>query len=206
MHFNVKFSYFDLLITNKYMVNVYDQTDGTLHTVDLWRYYVCCTSSEVTRYTFFMVLYLSRMCRCWCTQGALIAHRYTFAPPSCSIKQYGRTFIPVSISVERSWWPAFDGVVLAGFHYHFIGLPMLAPFLSPTIFPFSFFILWASIVGLGSSDWQSLSPSLALPTFLNNNDNNNLFQVRWLMLLFVVGQVLDVTVCCRSGAWCYCLL
>ena len=29
---------------------------------------------------------------------------------------------------------------------------LLAPFLSPTIFPFSYFILWVGVVGLGSSD------------------------------------------------------
>ena len=38
--------------------------DVALHIVDLWRYYVCCIKSGVTRYTLFMVLYLSRMCRC----------------------------------------------------------------------------------------------------------------------------------------------
>ena len=32
--------------------------------VDLWRYYVCCTSSGVTRCSLFIALYLSRMCRC----------------------------------------------------------------------------------------------------------------------------------------------
>ena len=36
----------------------------TLHIVDLWQYYVCCTRSSVTRCTLFMVLFLCRMCRC----------------------------------------------------------------------------------------------------------------------------------------------
>ena len=36
----------------------------TLHTVDLWQYYVCCTRSGITRCTLFMVLFLCRMCRC----------------------------------------------------------------------------------------------------------------------------------------------
>ena len=36
----------------------------TLHIVDLWHYYVCCTRSGVTRCTLFMVLFLCHMCRC----------------------------------------------------------------------------------------------------------------------------------------------
>ena len=36
----------------------------TLHIVDLWQYYVCCTRSGVTRCTLFMVLFLYRLCRC----------------------------------------------------------------------------------------------------------------------------------------------
>ena len=35
----------------------------TLHIVDLWQYYVCCTRSGVTRCTLFIVLFLCRMCR-----------------------------------------------------------------------------------------------------------------------------------------------
>ena len=36
---------------------------ATLHSVDLWQYYVCCTRSGVTRCTLFMVLFMCRMCR-----------------------------------------------------------------------------------------------------------------------------------------------
>ena len=36
----------------------------TLHIVDLWQCYVCCTRSGETRCTLFMVLFLCRMCRC----------------------------------------------------------------------------------------------------------------------------------------------
>ena len=35
----------------------------TLHIVNLWHYYVCCTRSGVTRCTIFMVLFLCRMCQ-----------------------------------------------------------------------------------------------------------------------------------------------
>ena len=36
----------------------------SLHIVNLYQYYVCCTRSGVIRCTLFMVLYLCRMCLC----------------------------------------------------------------------------------------------------------------------------------------------
>ena len=36
----------------------------TLHIVDLWQYYVWCTSSGVIQCTIFIVLLLCRICRC----------------------------------------------------------------------------------------------------------------------------------------------
>ena len=54
------------------------------------------------------------------TCGALVTHRYTYAPPRCRTSQYNRTFIPLSVSlwgpVTRNLAnPVFDGVGLAGF-------------------------------------------------------------------------------------------
>ena len=50
------------------------------------------------------------------TRGALIAHRYTYAPPRCRTLQYGMTFIPLSVSLWNDLVdPVFDGVGLAGF-------------------------------------------------------------------------------------------
>ena len=50
------------------------------------------------------------------TRGALIAHRYTFAPPRCRTSQYRRTFISLSVSHWNDLVdPVFDGVGLAGF-------------------------------------------------------------------------------------------
>ena len=50
------------------------------------------------------------------TRGALIAHRYTFAPPRCRTLQYRRTFIPLSVSLWNDLVdPVFDCVGLAGF-------------------------------------------------------------------------------------------
>ena len=48
------------------------------------------------------------------TRGALIAHRYTYAPPRCRTTQYRRTFIPLSLSLWNVLVdPVFEGVGLA---------------------------------------------------------------------------------------------
>ena len=50
------------------------------------------------------------------TRGALVAHRYTDAPPCCRTSQYSRAFIPFSVSLWNELAdPVFDGVGLAGF-------------------------------------------------------------------------------------------
>ena len=50
------------------------------------------------------------------TRGAVIAHRYTYAPPRCRTSQYHRTFIPSSVYLWNDLSdPVFDGVGLAGF-------------------------------------------------------------------------------------------
>ena len=52
----------------------------------------------------------------WVTRGAVIAHRYTYAPPRCRTSQYHRTFIPWSVSLWNDLSdPVFDGVGLTGF-------------------------------------------------------------------------------------------
>ena len=50
--------------------------------VDLWQCCVCCTRSGVTQCTHFVALYLCLMCQSGVTRDALIAHRYTYAPPA----------------------------------------------------------------------------------------------------------------------------
>ena len=48
--------------------------------------------------------------------GALIAHRYNYAPTRCRTLQYSRTFIPLSVSLWNDLAnPVFDSVGLAGF-------------------------------------------------------------------------------------------
>ena len=50
------------------------------------------------------------------TRGALVAHRYTYAPPRCRTLQYNRTFIPFSVSLWNDLAnPVLDSVELAGF-------------------------------------------------------------------------------------------
>ena len=50
------------------------------------------------------------------TRGAVIAHRYTYAPPRCRTSQYRRTFILWAVSLWNDLSdPVLDGVGLAGF-------------------------------------------------------------------------------------------
>ena len=50
------------------------------------------------------------------TRSALVAHRYTYAPPRCRTSQCSRTFIPTLVSLWNDLANhVFDGVVLAGF-------------------------------------------------------------------------------------------
>ena len=50
------------------------------------------------------------------TCGALVAHRYTYAPPRCRTLQYNGTFILFSVSLWNDLANSlFDGVGLAGF-------------------------------------------------------------------------------------------
>ena len=92
----------------------------------------------------------------WVTCSAVITHWYIYAPPRCRTLQYRRTFIPFSVSLWNDVRDTvFDGVGLVGFKSRanaFLLAKLLAHFLSPAVFPFSSFILWAGVVGLGSLD------------------------------------------------------
>ena len=57
------------------------------------------------------------------------------------------TFLVTPYSMVWHWRVSRAGPML------FYWPKLLAPFLSPTVFPFSSFILWVGVVGLGSSDW-----------------------------------------------------
>ena len=50
------------------------------------------------------------------TRCAVIAHRYTYAPPRCRTSQYSRTFIRFSVSLWNDLSDnVFNGAGLAGF-------------------------------------------------------------------------------------------
>ena len=52
----------------------------------------------------------------WVIRGAVIVHRYTYAPPCYTTSQYSGTFITLSVSLWNDLSDSiFDGVGLAGF-------------------------------------------------------------------------------------------
>ena len=66
------------------------------------------------------------------SRGALVAHRYTYAPPRCRTSQYSRTCIHLSVFLWNDLAnPVFDRVGLAGFksraNAFFIGLSCCIP-------------------------------------------------------------------------------
>ena len=75
------------------------------------------------------------------TRAAVIAHRYTYAPPRCKTSQYD-FYSLVSVSVERSKWPLVRWCGTGGFEEQgqclFIGLAARSLFVS-SCFPFLFF-------------------------------------------------------------------
>ena len=115
------------------------------------------------------------------TRGALVAHRYTYAPPRCRTLQYSRTFIPFSVSLWNGLAnPVFDGVGLAGFKSRANASLLALACSIPTMvfYPLSFLFLlslgWYCGAGIfGLIGCISLSPSLALPTFFHNNNNQS---------------------------------
>ena len=115
------------------------------------------------------------------TRGALVAHRYIYAPPRCRTSQYSRTFISLSVSLWNDLGNlVFDGVGLAGFKSRPTLLywpKLLYPYYSLPLFPVSLLLSigWycgAGVFGpIGCILYITLN--LALPTFYNNNNNNS---------------------------------
>ena len=93
----------------------------------------------------------------WVTRGALVAHRYTYAPPHCRTSQYRRTFYsPIKVSLERSCWPCIRRCGTGGFQEQgqcfFIGLSCSIS-IGSIFHYFPFLFLWVGFVRVGSSDW-----------------------------------------------------
>ena len=87
------------------------------------------------------------------TRGALVAHRYTYAPPRCRTLQYSRTFIPFSVSLltdlaDRSCWCGTGGFQEKGKCFY-ICLSCSIPTKSSTVFPFLFFLSISWYCGAG---------------------------------------------------------
>ena len=122
---------------------------GCWHFVDLWKYFVCCFRSGVTRCTLLTVLYLDRMCRCGLhamlrLQVGILMHRFAVH----------QDFYSVSVSLWNDLADlVFDGVRLADFKSR-ANVILLAELLYPyySLLPFfsfsSLFICWSCGAGV----------------------------------------------------------
>ena len=151
----------------------------TLLIFDLWQSCVCCIKSGKTRYILYIVLYLCYICQyglhavLWSHIGILMS-LLAVEPRSTA----GPLFPSYSAPVERSYLltlysVVWDRRVQELGHCLFIGLSctihcclIIFPVL---FFPSTGWYCWAGFFGLIGC--RSLSPSLALLTSFNNNDN-----------------------------------
>ena len=119
----------------------------------------------------------------WVTRGALIAHRYTYAPPRCRTSQYHRTFIPLSVSL---WNDLVDPYSMVWDWRVSRAGPM--PFCWPScsllfclqLFSLSLLFLYRLVVWGCSLRTDRVSISLSrpcIPIFFNNNNNNNMQRI-----------------------------
>ena len=114
------------------------------------------------------------------TGGALVAHRYTYAPPRCRTLQFSRTFIAFSVShwndLATPFSMVWDWRVSRAWPMLLYWPKLLYPYCSLLLsFSFSFSVYcigWYCGAGVfGLIGCISLSPSLVLLTFFNNNNN-----------------------------------
>ena len=109
--------------------------------------------------------------------GALVAHRYTYAPPRCRTSQYYGTFIPFWMSLWNDLADlAFDAVGLAGFKRRANAFLLVWATHSHFVlywFPFLFLGWYCGAEVFGLRGRKSLFPSIALPTIFSTTTNNN---------------------------------
>ena len=147
----------------------------------MWQSCVCFIRSGVTRCTLLMVLYLDRICQ-YGLPAVLWSHIGTFmhrlAAESCSTAGFlfpfrcsSGTILLTPFSMVWDWRVSRAGPMLLYWP------KLLYPYYSLLLFfTFSSFCLYVGIVGLGSifglMGCTLLSLRLALPTFINDNNNN----------------------------------
>ena len=150
----------------------------TLLILDLLQFCVCCIRSGVTPDGPLNDALPGLYMPVRVTRGAMVAHRYTYAPPRCRTSQYRRTFFPsqchsgtILLTPCSMVW---DWQVSRAEPMLFYWPNLLYSYY--TIFPYLFFLSigWYCGVGVfGLIGCISLSLSIALPTSFNNNKNNN---------------------------------
>ena len=137
---------------------------------DLWQYYVFCIRSDVARSTIFMVLNLCQMCQCELHEVPLL-HICIFMCLLAAVPHNTAGLILISVSLWND--PCQHCIRWCGtrvsrvWQMFFYWPNLLAPFLYFPVFPFSYFFLLVSVVGLGLRPigCQTFSLCLALPTF-----------------------------------------
>ena len=150
--------------------------------VDPWQSFVCFIRSGVTRCPLLMVLYLDRMCQCglhgvlWSYIGTLM-HRLAAEPRSIARLSFpywchSGTILLTSYSMCGTFRFQEQGQCF------FIGLSCSIPTIILYSLSFLFFLSigWYCGAGVfGLIRCISLSLSFALPTFINNNNNNKTY-------------------------------
>ena len=153
----------------------------TILIVDPWQSCVFFITSGVTRCTLFMVLYLDSMCQCglhavlWSYIGTPM-HRLAAEPCSTAALLFpsrcpsGKILL-TPCSMVCDWRVSRAGPMLLYWP------KLLYPYYCILLFLFSLLLSigWYCGAGVfGLMGFTSLSLSLSLPTFFNNNHNNKL--------------------------------
>ena len=129
------------------------------------------------------------------TRGPVIDHRCTYAPPRGRTSQHRRTFISrqylCGMILMSPYSMVWDWRVSRGgpmpFYWLSCSLPILLLLFSVSLLKFYVLVSWAGVFGLIGC-W-SLSHSFALPTFLNNYNNNQSSQEQLLVVSVSTHQL-----------------
>ena len=152
----------------------------TLLIVDPWQSFVCFIRSGVKRCTLLMVLYLEHICQCglhavlWSHIGTLMHH--LAAGPRSRAGLLFPSWCPCRMILLTPYSMVWDWRVSRAGPMLFYWPKMLYPFYNLLLLSLLFFLSigWYCGPGVfGLIGCISLSLSLALPTFFNNNSNNN---------------------------------